>query len=340
MEAAWDGLEAVQQGELTGKAVIYPHVRGLPLTPLSELSDAEPEAASQLDETGAWTKDAEAALLDQHVRGCPPADAERCPRLTGKVALVTGAAQGLGEALAERLAEEGCDVCIGDINLEGARETADRIANATQQRGLAVEMDVTDEGSVASAMAECVEALGGLDIVVSNAGILIAGATPEFDVDDWRAVMEVNLVGYFIVAKQAATIMLERGTKGAIIQINSKSGRKGSFKNSAYASSKFGGIGLTQSLALEFAEQGIRVNSVCPGNLLDSPLWVDSLYGQYAERWSITEEEVRQKYVDQVPMKRGCTYDDVGNAVVFLASGQASYMTGQAINVTGGQVMW
>jgi NAD(P)-dependent dehydrogenase (short-subunit alcohol dehydrogenase family) len=335
MDAAWDGLDAVQDSELTGKAVIYPHVRGLPLTELHELAHEEPEAAANLDEAGAWTKDAEEALLREHVGGGNPG----CRHLEGKVALVTGSAQGLGEALAERLAREGADVCVADINLEGGRETAERIAQATGSRGFAVEMDVTDEASVAAAMQQCVDELGGLDIVVSNAGILIAGDTTEFEVDDWRKVMEVNLVGYFIVAKQAAAIMLEQGTEGAIIQINSKSGKKGSFKNSAYASSKFGGIGLTQSLALEFAEAGIRVNAVCPGNLLDSPLWVDSLYAQYAERWGITEEAVRQKYVDQVPMKRGCTYEDVGNTVVFLASDQASYMTGQAINVTGGQTL-
>jgi sorbitol-6-phosphate 2-dehydrogenase len=126
---------------------------------------------------------------------------------------------------------------------------------------------------------------------------------------------------------------------GVIIQINSKSGKKGSFKNSAYAASKFGGIGLTQSAALEMAEFGVRVNSICPGNLLDSPLWVNSLYKQYARTRGISEEEVRQYYVNQVPMKRGCTYDDVCNVLVFLASDQSSYMTGQAINVTGGQEM-
>ncbi len=96
---------------------------------------------------------------------------------------------------------------------------------------------------------------------------------------------------------------------------------------------------MTQSLALELAEEGIRVNSICPGNLLDSPLWVDSLYEQYAKRWGISKEEVRQKYLDQVPMKRGCTYDDVANVMAFLASDESSYMTGQAINVTGGQEM-
>jgi sorbitol-6-phosphate 2-dehydrogenase len=126
---------------------------------------------------------------------------------------------------------------------------------------------------------------------------------------------------------------------GVIIQVNSKSGKKGSYKNSAYAASKFGGIGLTQSLALELAEYGVRVNAVCPGNLLDSPLWVVSLYDQYARNQGMTKEQIRQKYVDQVPLGRGCTYDDVNNVIVFLASDSASYMTGQAINVTGGQEM-
>ena len=170
------------------------------------------------------------------------------------------------------------------------------------------------------------------------AGILLAEAVDEFPAEKWRAVIDVNLVGYFLCAKHAARVMKAQRS-GSILQINSKSGKKGSYKNSAYAASKFGGIGLTQSIALELAEYGVRANAICPGNLLDSPLWVDSLYSQYAKKWGITEEEVRQKYVDQVPMKRGCTYDDITNVVVFLASEQAGYMTGQAINVTGGQEM-
>jgi sorbitol-6-phosphate 2-dehydrogenase len=185
---------------------------------------------------------------------------------------------------------------------------------------------------------QTLETFGRLDILVANAGIVISGAVDEFDLAHWRKVVDVNLTGYFLCAKHAARVMKSRH-RGVIIQINSKSGKKGSFKNGAYAASKFGGIGLTQSIALELAEYGIRVNAVCPGNLLDSPLWVESLYSQYAERLGITEEEVRQRYVDQVPMKRGCTYQDVTNVVVFLASDQSSYMTGQAINVTGGQEM-
>ena len=175
-------------------------------------------------------------------------------------------------------------------------------------------------------------------MVISNAGIIFSGPVDEIAPERWRKVIEVNLTGYFNVARAAARVMKEQGG-GVIVQINSKSGKKGSYKNSAYAASKFGGIGLTQSLALELAEHNIRVNAVCPGNLLDSPLWVNKLYSSYAKRWGITEEEVRQKYVDQVPMKKRCAYEDVANVVVFLASDASSYMTGQAINVTGGQEM-
>jgi sorbitol-6-phosphate 2-dehydrogenase len=259
-------------------------------------------------------------------------------RLQDNVALVTGGAQGLGEAICLRLAQEGADVVIADLNLEGAEETASRIADKTGRRAMAVKADVTNEDEVAAMVDRAVEAFGRLDICVSNAGVLVAEAIDEFPAAKWHFVIDVNLYGYFLVAKHAARVMKQQ-ERGAIIQINSKSGKKGSYKNSAYAASKFGGIGLTQSLALELAEYNVRVNAICPGNLLDSPLWVDSLYAQYAKKWGITEEEVRQKYVNQVPMRRGCTYEDVTNVVVFLASDQASYRTGQAINVTGGQEM-
>ena len=188
------------------------------------------------------------------------------------------------------------------------------------------------------AVAEVVHAFGRLDILVSNAGILKAGEITDMPVETWKRVIDVNLTGYFISAKAAARQMRKQRA-GSIVQINSKSGKKGSFQNSAYAASKFGGIGLTQSIALDLAPYGIRVNSVCPGNLLDSPLWQDSLYEQYAKKLGLTKEEVRKKYLDQVPLGRGCDYSDVANVVVFLASDKASYMTGQAINVTGGQEM-
>lgn len=258
--------------------------------------------------------------------------------LLDRIALVTGGAQGLGEALSHRLAREGAHVVVADLNLEGAKQVAADIAAKTGQRTLAVGLDVTKEDQVEGMVHRTIQEFGKLDILVSNAGILISGAVEDFPSSEWQAVISVNLVGYFHCAKHAAQVMIKQRS-GVIIQINSKSGKKGSYKNSAYAASKFGGIGLTQSLALELAEYGIRVNSICPGNLLDSPLWVDSLYEQYSQNQGLTKEQVRQKYVDQVPLGRGCTYDDVGNVLVFLASNRADYMTGQAINVTGGQEM-
>ncbi len=258
--------------------------------------------------------------------------------LEEKIAIVTGGAQGLGEAVCRRLAREGADVVVADVNLAGAERVAADIAAGTGRRATAIEADISDEPQVEALVERTVEEFGRLDILVSNAGILIAGPVEEFPAEQWRAVINVNLFGYFLCAKHAARVMKQQRS-GVIIQVNSKSGKKGSYRNSAYAATKFGGVGLTQSLALELAEYGVRVNAVCPGNLLDSPLWVDSLYAQYSQRWGITEEEVRQRYIDQVPLGRGCTYDDVANVIVFLASDQAGYMTGQAINVTGGQEM-
>lgn len=256
--------------------------------------------------------------------------------LEGKVAIVTGAGQGLGEALAQRLDREGCKVVVSDINYEGAKKVADSLKDA-----LAVKVDVTDEPQVEAMVNAAMDKYGKLDLLVSNAAILIAKPVVDFPVEQWKKMIDVNLTGYFLCAKHAARVMIPN-RKGNIIQINSKSGKKGSYKNSAYASAKFAGIGLTQSLALEMAEHGIRVNAICPGNLLNSPLWNEgpnSLFKQYAANQGITEEQVRQKYLSQVPLGRSCEYEDIANAMVFLASDASSYMTGQAINVTGGQEM-
>jgi sorbitol-6-phosphate 2-dehydrogenase len=253
--------------------------------------------------------------------------------LKGKVAVVTGAAQGLGEALARRLDQEGCSLAVADINIEAANKVSQSLNDA-----IAIKVDVTSKEQVEEMVDTVVQRYGRLDILISNAAILIAKSIDEFTAEEWRRMIDVNVTGYFLCAKAAARVMKSQ-RNGCIIQINSKSGKKGSYKNSAYATSKFAGIGLTQSLALELAEYNIRVNAICPGNLLDSPLWVNSLFKQYARNQGITEEQVRQKYLGQVPLGRACQYEDVANVMVFLASEQASYMTGQAINVTGGQEM-
>jgi sorbitol-6-phosphate 2-dehydrogenase len=261
--------------------------------------------------------------------------------LQDRIAIVTGGGQGLGQSICLRLANEGCHVAVADLNDKTALDTAELVAKETGRRAIAIKVDVSDEAQVEAMVKRVVDEFGRLDILVANAGILVSGDITEFPAEKWRSVMNVNLFGYFLTAKHAARAMKAQ-KKGAIIEINSKSGKKGSFRNSAYAASKFGGIGLTQSIALDLAEDGVRVNCVCPGNLLDSPLWTqgpNSLFKQYARNRGITEEEVRELYINQVPMKRGCTYQDVCNVVVFLASDQSSYMTGQAINVTGGQEM-
>ena len=258
--------------------------------------------------------------------------------LEDRVALVTGGAQGLGQAICRRLASEGCHVAVADINLAQAEATAALIGTTTDRRALAVKMDVTDEASVQAGFGQTRAAFGRLDVMVANAGILIAHEITEFPAEKWRAVLNVDLFGYFLTAKEAAVIMKAQRS-GAIIQINSKSGKVGSKHNSGYSAAKFGGVGLTQSLALDLAEYGITVHSLMLGNLLKSPMF-QSLLPQYATKLGIKAEEVEQYYIDKVPLKRGCDYQDVLNMLLFYASPKASYCTGQSINVTGGQVMF
>ena len=266
-------------------------------------------------------------------------------QLKGKIAIITGGAQGLGQALSERLAREGCQVVIADVNEKGVTETAGAIAKATGQRVFGVKVDVTQEADVKALFDRAVQEFGRVDIVVANAAILIAEPIADADAEKWRAVMNVNLFGYFLVTKYACRVMKPQRS-GSIINVNSKSGKKGSAANSAYAASKFGGVGHTQSVALEKAPFNIRCNAICPGNLLDSPLWTHpekGLFVQYLSAGKVPGakciEDVRLAYVNQVPMKRGCSYDDIGSAVVFLASDQSTYITGIALSVTGGQEM-
>ena len=254
-------------------------------------------------------------------------------RLKDKVAIITGSARGLGKALSQRLHNEGAKVVLVDINYKAVKENAAELENS-----IAIKADVTDYSQCEKMVEKTLDKFGQIDILVANAAIVIAEPIEDFTPEEWKKVIDVNLCGYFNSAKAVVPHMKEQG-KGKIIQINSKSGKKGSSKNSAYASSKFGGIGLTQSLALELATDNINVNAICPGNLLNSPLWQNSLFDQYAENQGITREEVREKYINKVPMKKSCTYEDVANLLVFLASDESDYMTGQALNVTGGQEM-
>jgi sorbitol-6-phosphate 2-dehydrogenase len=271
-------------------------------------------------------------------------------RAAGKVALVTGAAQGFGAEIAADLAAQGAWVALGDVNAAGAAAAAARInRECGREAATGVAMNVTDPDAVAAALQAVVETFGGLDLLVANAGVLRAGSVKTQSAADFDFVTGVNYKGYFLCVQAAARVMAlqHAGCPEAwfdIIQINSKSGLQGSNRNGAYAGSKFGGVGLTQSFALELVEDGIKVNAICPGNFFDGPLWSDPRNGLFAQylrtgkvRGAKTVADVRRFYEAKVPMGRGCTTADVMRAVYYLA--EQCYETGQALPVTGGQVM-
>ena len=174
--------------------------------------------------------------------------------------------------------------------------------------------------------------------MIYNAGFAKSSKITEFELKAFNSMVEVNLKGYFLCAREVAKVMIEKNSQGSIIVINSKSGKVGSKYNCGYSASKFAAAGLTQSLALDLAEHHIRVNSMMLGNLLDSDMF-ESLIPQYALKLGVPESAVKQVYIDKVPLKRGCTFQDVANVVTFYASEKASYLTGQSVNITGGQVM-
>ncbi len=275
---------------------------------------------------------------------------EKCAPLSGKIAIVTGSAQGFGEGIADYLASEGAAVVIADMNFDGAFATAKRISEKHHNPDIIpVSVNVTDEESVKSMIAATVREFGGLDIFVNNAGIVRAGSLEEMTKQNFELVTNVNYTAYFICAKYASAVMkLQRSVSpeymADIIEINSKSGLAGSNKNFAYAGSKFGGLGLTQSFALELAPYGIKVNAICPGNFLDGPLWSDpdrGLFVQYLNAGKVpgakTVADVRKFYEAKVPLGRGCRTEDVAVAIMYII--KQKYETGQAIPVTGGQEM-
>ena len=271
-------------------------------------------------------------------------------RVVGKVAFVTGAAQGIGLGIARDLLEQGACVILADINDAALRDEVERLSKLHgTERAKAVTIDVTDNESVRRAIDYTVRTYGGLDIFVSNAGVLKAESVKTQPLKDFDIVTAVNYRGYFLcVQKLAQVLAVQHLAKpdyfSDIIQINSKSGLVGSNRNSAYAGSKFGGIGLTQSFALELIADGIKVNSICPGNFFDGPLWSDprnGLFAQYLRAEKVpgakTVQDVRKSYEAKVPMGRGCAVSDIMHAVYYIID--QKYETGQALPVTGGQIM-
>lgn len=268
----------------------------------------------------------------------------------GIVAVVTGAAQGFGLAIARDLVAQGAHVVLADLNATLAETEAGRLADEFGVgRAAGLPIDVTDERSVGDCIHEAVRRYGGFDLLVSNAGMLRAGRVTSQPLAEFDAVTRVNYRGYFLCVRHAAPILARQHAarpsyRSDIVEINSKSGLAGSSRNSAYAGSKFGGIGLTQSFALELVGDGIKVNAICPGNFLQGPLWSDPENGllvQYLREGKVpgatSVDDVRRFYEAKVPMGRGCTPADVLEALYYVVAQQ--YETGQALPVTGGQVM-
>lgn len=279
-----------------------------------------------------------------------PKSVGRAAVVSNKVCVVTGGAQGFGEGIVRELVKNGALVFVADMNVDGAKKLAAELNEAAGRTvAFSVAVNVTDEASVKAMVDEIIKTVGGIDLFVSNAGVLKAGSVKEMSLKDFKFVTDVNYVGFFLCTKHVAPVMeLMNKPLGTyftdIISITSKSALEGSSKNGAYAGSKFGSVGLVQSYAKELVVDNTKVNAICPGNFYDGPLWSDperGLFTQYLKAGKVpgaqTVGDVRRFYEAQTPMNRGCNSDDVVKAILYAV--EQTYETGQAIPVTGGQVM-
>lgn len=271
-------------------------------------------------------------------------------RMEGKTVIVTGAAQGFGEGIARQLMLEGANIVVADLNEAVGAKTAESFNEvAKNNKAIFVKTNVSDMESLANLIRTTIVTFGALDTFVSNAGVLRAGGLEAMTPENFEFVTRINYMAYFYCAKVASHVMkietqYDPKYFADIIQVNSKSGLRGSKANFAYAGGKFGGIGLTQSFALELAPFRVKVNSVCPGNFYDGPLWsdpVNGLFVQYLNSGKVpgakTVEDVKEFYLAQVPMRKGCSPVDVTKAILYAI--EQTNETGQAIPITGGQVM-
>jgi len=257
--------------------------------------------------------------------------------LQGRIAVVTGAGSGLGRSIAIGLAKAGAMVALVDIDKKEAQETAEQIRNS---QTMVVQCDVTNETSVDKAFGALLKEWGGLDILVNAAGVAPPYGLVDMPIDRWRLALDVNLTGYFLMAKAAAKIMTQQGMGGSIINLSSKSGLEPSKNNTAYTTTKAGELAMARGWALELGDYGIRVNCVSPGNVFEgSKIWNPAYIKICAKKYGIKPEEVIPYYVNKTALKREIKGQDIADAVVFLCSDKARTITGQTLVADSGQVM-
>ena len=239
------------------------------------------------------------------------------------------------------LARAGAAVVIADIDTKAAQETYELIkTQLPQTQAMVVSCNVTDENSVNAAFESLIKNWGGLDILVNAAGVAPAYSLVDLPVDKWRLALEVNLTGYFLMAKVAAKIMIKQSMAGSIVNISSKSGLDASKNNTPYNATKAGELHMARGWAIELGEHGIRVNCVCPGNVFEgSKIWNPEYIKVCAKKYGIKPEEVIPYYVNKTTLRREIKGQDIADSVVFLCSDKARCITGQTIVADSGQVM-
>lgn len=254
-------------------------------------------------------------------------------RLSGKTALITGAARGIGYEFAKAYLAEGARVAIADINIARAREAAEELG----QGAVAVEMDVASQGSIDTAVAQAAEALGGIDILINNAALFSAAPLVEITRDDFHRLFDINVGGTLFTMQAVAKHMIARGKGGKIINMASQAGRRGEALVATYCATKAAVISLTQSAGLNLISHGINVNAIAPG-VVDGEHWdgVDAFFAKYEGK---PLGQKKKEVGDAVPYGRMGRASDLTGMAIFLATHEADYIVAQTYNVDGGQWM-
>lgn len=255
--------------------------------------------------------------------------------LTGKAAIVTGGGTGIGRGIAVALAQHGADVMVCDMNIDGAKETV-KMIEAEGRKGYAFKMDVTCEEDAANMAKTCVEQFGHIDLMYNNAGTISMNTIEDMSLADWEKIFAVNCRGVFLCSRAVIPQMKKQGG-GRIINTASQAGKTGLNLLTHYCATKAAVIGFTKGLALELCKDNILVNCFCPGSVMTDMTRREAQWA--SERNGGEPEDYIKLWEDAIPLSRYAQPEDIANIAVFLASDYASYMTGQAVNISGGQEM-